>query len=90
MLTRLDGEFSPRLLRSGTTEDGQRYLLIEWCQGRECMAAASTMRGGPMLESRRRLLLLCCTILDNYALLHARNVIHSDIHPRNVTSTATR
>jgi eukaryotic-like serine/threonine-protein kinase len=84
LLTRLDGQSTPRLLRNDTTENGQRYLLMEWCAGKDCVSVAAPMRAQQGAESRRRLLSLCSAILDAYVRLHEKNVIHSDIHPRNV------
>jgi len=83
ILDRLDGSVSPKRLQSAT-EGGRRYLLIEWCAGIECSSAAAELRQSGSAEGRRRLLSLCGAILDAYAQLHARSVIHSDIHPRNV------
>jgi len=81
VLERLDGSgVSPKLLRSGV-EDERRYLLIEWCPGVDCASAAAELRN---LGAREGLLKLCGAILEAYSQLHARNVIHSDIHPRNV------
>jgi serine/threonine protein kinase len=83
ILERLDGKVSPKLLQSGS-EGERRYLLIEWCSGVECSSAAAELRGSGSAEAKRRLVRLCGAILDAYARLHSRNVIHSDIHPRNV------
>jgi len=83
VLERLDGRVSPKLLGSGT-EDGRRYLLIEWCSGVDCSIVASDLRLSGRPDARRRLLNLCGAILDAYVELHACNVIHSDIHQRNV------
>jgi eukaryotic-like serine/threonine-protein kinase len=83
ILERLGGEDSPELLQSGS-EDGRRYLLIEWCSGVECSLAAAELRRSGSAEAKGRLVRLCGAILDAYARLHSRNVIHSDIHPRNV------
>ena len=84
MLERLAGGSSPRLLHSDTTEGGQRYLVMEWCEGKDCASVSTVLRAEVGAASRRKLLALCSSILDAYARLHERNVIHSDIHPRNV------
>jgi serine/threonine-protein kinase len=84
MLERLAGGSSPRLLRSDTTESGQRYLVMEWCEGKDCASVSALMRTEMGAVSRRKLLALCSSILDAYVGLHEKNVIHSDIHPRNV------
>jgi eukaryotic-like serine/threonine-protein kinase len=83
ILERLDGSVSPKLLQNGT-EAEQRYLLIEWCPGVDCSLAAAELRRAGTTAARSSLLKLCVAILDAYARLHEQNVIHSDIHPRNV------
>ena len=84
MLTRLEGESTPRLLEKGVTGEGQRFLLMEWCSGTDCASASVSLRQQSLLRSRRQLLALCSAILEAYTHLHEKNVIHSDIHPRNV------
>jgi eukaryotic-like serine/threonine-protein kinase len=84
MLKRIAGDSSPRLLRDDTTELGQRYLLMEWCPGKDCSSVSAVMRAEAGAASRRKLLTLCSSILHAYARLHEKNVIHSDIHPRNI------
>src|SRR5450631_1931811 len=84
ILERLAGEFSPKLLRDDKTENDQRYLLLEWCDGKDCTAAAAPFRNHSTKATRRQMLLLCCSILDAYVQLHERTVVHSDIHSRNV------
>jgi len=83
VLTLLNGEASPKLLGSGV-EDGRRYLLLQWCPGADCSTLAAELRRLGSAEARSRLAMLCVAILDAYALLHAKNVVHSDVHPRNV------
>ena len=84
ILARLDGGSSPRLRRSGSSESGQCYLVMDWCDGKDCALVAGPLRAQPGVDSRRKLLEMCSAILRAYAGLHAKNVIHSDIHPRNV------
>lgn len=83
ILERLDGNVSPKLLERGT-EDGRLYLLCDWCSGAKCSSAAAELRRPGIVEGTRRLLHLCGAILDAYAQLHERSVIHSDIHPGNL------
>jgi serine/threonine protein kinase len=84
MLERVAGDSSPALLKSGVTESGQRYLLMEWCRGVDCASAAAQLRAEHGALSQRKLLALCVSILKAYARLHEKNVIHSDVHTRNV------
>jgi serine/threonine-protein kinase len=81
ILSHLDGDPSPKLLGSGSFE-GRPYIIEEWCSGVECSVAAQRLRGTP--DERPKLLNLCVGILDAYARLHARGVLHVDIHPRNL------
>ena len=83
ILKHLDGVVAPRLLEEGDFE-GRPYLAIEWCTGVDATAAAHDRRHRSGLEGRRGLLRLARTIVEAYALLHERGVIHGDVHPRNL------
>jgi eukaryotic-like serine/threonine-protein kinase len=80
VLKHLDATVTPALLAAGVDNE-LRYMLLSWCPGSECSSVASRLRasGDPSA-----LLRLSVAILDAYAKLHGRNVIHSDVHPRNV------
>ncbi|HYH09373.1 MAG TPA: lanthionine synthetase LanC family protein [Thermoanaerobaculia bacterium] len=78
ILQQLDGALGPRLLGHGTHE-GRPYLILDWIDGVECGVAAAQRR-----HDRAATIELCAAIAAAYAKLHARNVIHSDVHPRNV------
>ncbi len=82
ILERLEGLRVPRVLASGEC-DGCPYLMLEWCEGLDSAAMAARLRQGGQ-AMRGRLLELCGRVLDAYAGLHARRVIHGDVHPRNV------
>ncbi|HEY0143430.1 MAG TPA: lanthionine synthetase LanC family protein [Thermoanaerobaculia bacterium] len=69
---------APRLLDSGT-HDGRPFLVIEWCDGAEPSVVSSQIR-----NDRVALLEVCVAIARAYAELHERQVIHADVHPRNV------
>ncbi len=79
ILVALDGEVAPRLLETGEI-DGRRFLAVEWCAGIPADAAALELRH----EDRAALLTLCRAVAAAYARLHARGVVHGDVHPRNV------
>ncbi len=74
----LDGGVAPRLLDSGEHE-GHPWLVLEWCEGTD---AGTAGRYGA--HDRGAVLALCTSIANAYAELHARQVIHSDVHPRNI------
>jgi serine/threonine-protein kinase len=79
ILRHLDGSgIAPRLLDAGMHEE-RPYLVMEWIDGVDSTVAAAQNR-----HDRALLLDLCASIAGAYAALHARGVLHSDVHPRNV------
>jgi predicted Ser/Thr protein kinase len=79
ILRRLDGSgIAPRLLESDTHEE-RPYAIVEWIEGVDAGVAAARRR-----HDRAALLELCASIADAYAALHAREVVHADVHARNV------
>ncbi len=87
ILNHLDGVVNPRLLDRGVFEERQ-FLAIEWHSGVNAETAASELRLLSNTASQTKLLHLCRRIAEAYAHLHTQNVIHSDIHPRNVLVTS--
>ncbi len=83
MLEQLDGTAGPRLRRRGTIGESP-YLVLDWCAGSAADIAAAEYRALPSDERRAALLSLAIAVLDVYARLHARGVVHGDIHPRNI------
>jgi predicted Ser/Thr protein kinase len=75
----LDGTASPKVVQAGEI-DGRAYLAVEWLEGRDVATMAHTFlaRG----ESDRAFQ-LAFHLLDAYAAVHARGVLHGDVHPRN-------
>jgi eukaryotic-like serine/threonine-protein kinase len=86
LLRHLEGTAAPRLLGSGE-EGGRPYLLLEWCDGTPAPALAGRLRAVVSHDGSRRLLALCLSVLRAYAGLHARRVVHGDVHPNNVLAT---
>ncbi|MEP6621729.1 MAG: lanthionine synthetase LanC family protein [bacterium] len=82
-LEQLNGSISPRLLEEGSV-DGRRFVVIEWRQGVNVHQAAHELRASHGPTDRLRLLQLCRAIADAYGELHARGVIHGDVHERNL------
>ncbi len=72
------GGIAPRLLDSGLHEE-RPYLVIDWVPGVDATVAAAQRR-----HDRASLIDLCASIASAYAALHARGVLHADVHPRNV------
>lgn len=79
MLDRLGGVDTPRLIDRGT-ERGRGYLASEWCDGVSVAVAAQQARAA---RDRRRLHRLVVRMLEAYGRLHARGVLHGDVHPGN-------
>lgn len=87
ILTHLDGSVNPALLEAGTFEE-RPYLALEWCPGVHASVAADELRQNFSAPGRIALLEFCASILEAYSRLHAQNVIHSDVHPRNVLAAS--
>jgi serine/threonine-protein kinase len=81
VLTHLAGHGAPRLLEQGEIEGGRRWLAIEWLSGTDAGTAAAELRRA---GDRPGLLALARSLAGAYAGLHARGVIHGDVHGRNV------
>jgi hypothetical protein len=76
----LDGTASPRVV--GTGDIGERtYLAVEWQEGRDIASAGHALVAR---SETARAFELVCNLLDAYAAIHARGVLHGDVHPRNV------
>lgn len=69
---------APRLLDAGDHEE-RPYLVMEWAHGADASDAAAQRR-----HDRGALLEICVAIAAAYAALHARGVLHVDVHPRNI------
>lgn len=82
ILRDLDGRFAPRLIDSGQYGP-QPYILTEWFRGSDVEDVSAEYRENePPLVGE--LLSLVRRVIDAYAVLHERGVIHGDVHPRNV------
>lgn len=78
ILRHLDGDGAPRVIETGQHE-GRPYFVAEWASGVDAAVAAAQRR-----HDRVALMELCASIAATYATLHARGVLHADVHPRNV------
>jgi eukaryotic-like serine/threonine-protein kinase len=83
VLEQLDGRVNPRLLELGEL-DGRPFLALSWCAGVDVYAAAAETRGLAEGEGRAAVLKLAESVIEAYAHLHAQDVLHADVHPRNV------
>jgi serine/threonine-protein kinase len=73
VLRHLGGAPAPEFLQITTGE--RPWLLAEWFDGEACDR-------NPSVET-------VANILDAYAALHERGVIHGDVHPRNILVSAS-
>lgn len=79
VLRHLDGSgIAPRLLDAGAHEE-RPYLVVEWIAGVDASVAAAQRR-----HDRTSLIELCASTAAAYAELHARGVLHVDVHSRNI------
>lgn len=83
----LDGRVNPQLLELGELDD-RPYLAVSWCPGVDVYQASAEARGLGGPEGRTALLTLAERVIEAYAHLHAQDVVHGDVHPRNVLVAA--
>lgn len=79
VLQHLAGEDSPAFLATGE-ERGRAFIAMAWCSGVPIGSAAQALRAA---GDRPRLHALVSRLLAAYGRLHARGVLHGDIHPGN-------
>ena len=80
LLSQLDGDSTPRLLAKGNHK-GRFWLSMEWRIGVPVAVAAQQLRAS---GERARLHKLIIRLLEAYAKLHEKGIIHGDIHPSNI------
>jgi serine/threonine protein kinase len=83
ILQALQGAPAPRFLAEGKI-DKRRYLVMSWIEGRSVVQVAEELRRH--LEYAK-LISLCVAVVRAYGSLHARDILHCDVHPRNVIIT---
>ena len=95
VLEHLDGKVSPRLIKTGLI-DSKPYLGMEWIYGvpipmlgDELRQAANGPEAPEASEARLRLQSLAVELLEAYAHLHEKGVIHGDVHPNNLLADDT-
>ena len=83
VLERLGGGVAPRLRRRGMIGESP-FLLLDWCMGSGIETVAAEWRALPHDARRASLLTLAIALLDAYDRLHAKGIVHGDVHPKNV------
>ena len=83
ILQHLNGRVAPKLLAHGV-EQGRAFIAMQWCEGVSIAIAAQQARAA---RDRGRLHRLVSAMFETYGHLHARGVLHCDIHPGNCLVT---
>lgn len=83
VLGALDGRNNPRLLGSGE-HAGRSFLVSSWVAGVDVHAASAEARRLGGSETVAALLDLAERVVAAFAHLHEQDVLHGDVHPRNV------
>ena len=86
VLRHLDGRVNP-VLRDEGQVDEQPYLAVSWCAGVDVYQAAKEARELDEHAGSREVLQLVERVIDAYSHLHGQEVLHGDVHPRNVLVT---
>ncbi|WP_309605825.1 protein kinase domain-containing protein [Phenylobacterium sp.] len=80
VLAHLGGGDTPRLIEAGEA-GGRPFLAMAWRPGVSVAFAAQRMRASGDRPRARRMV---AALLAAYGRLHAKGVIHGDIHPGNI------
>ena len=80
VLAHLGGGDTPRLIEAGEA-GGRPFLAMAWRPGVSVAFAAQRMRASADRPRTRRMV---AALLAAYGRLHAKGVVHGDIHPGNI------
>lgn len=75
----LGGEVTPQLFEYGV-EKTVPFIAMEWCDGVSVAVAAQQVRA---TRDRSKLHALVRSVMEAYATIHAKGVLHADIHQGN-------
>lgn len=79
ILTQLEHPGIVRCLDSGVTQDGERFLVLEWLDG---VDVETRLRAGPFALAEGLELAECVARALGFA--HARGMVHRDVKPGNI------
>jgi eukaryotic-like serine/threonine-protein kinase len=68
-----------RYIAHGTTDDGKRYIAMEWLEGEDL---AERLSRGPLAVAD--VLRLGLRVADALGAVHARGIVHRDLKPQNL------
>jgi serine/threonine protein kinase len=83
ILSDLDSSVTPKLFETGQWRS-RPYLIVEWFAGTDIQRVCGELRRRNDEGSSRALLQVTLTLLEAYAHLHERGIVHGDVHPRNI------
>ena len=83
VLGHLGGEPAPLLVEDASQAE-HPFLALEWVAGINPMARAAELRTQRPTGWRHALHRLALRVIEAYVELHARQVIHGDVHPGNL------
>lgn len=83
ILEHLSGRPTPSF-RIASLESTRPYLALEWLNSEGALTLTNRLRRAGGVNGHRSLVALAVRIADAYAELHARGVVHGDVHPGNV------
>lgn len=83
ILLQLDGSVNPQLIDTNIL-DNYHYFVMEWVNGQPAIDIAKSLQTLNNITASQKLLTLSCNILHAYAHLHQQQIIHGDVHPKNI------
>ena len=89
LLRRVGGGPAPELLEMSELPDGRAFLAVDWFEGNDAQAAVHAINEREGEGAGQRTAEMCAGIIDAYAALHERRILHGDVHPRNVLVSAS-
>ena len=84
LLSHIGGAPAPACMGMAHLADGRPYLLTEWFDGDDAQTLTGKLRQQQGANTQGSISAVCASIVDSYAELHERGILHGDVHPRNV------
>jgi serine/threonine protein kinase len=83
ILKHLQGGAAPRLLTS-CLEGDEIFIVLEWIDGFSLSDWCGRIRNLPHEEAHKQLKGLAIQVLEEYKVLHSKDVLHSDVWMKNI------
>ena len=84
VLSHIGGAPAPACMGMDHLADGRPYLLTEWFDGDDAQTRTGKLRQQKGANTPGSLSAVCAAIIEAYAEIHERGILHGDVHPRNV------